>query len=419
MDTRFSTTFSMLCIIMLAFATSCSNKSEKMSDSDYVNLAQEKIDNCKSGHIRMKYSHRFDNEPRSRESVFDIEFYFMKDSTGSVKSFYSTVKYDTVNTENLFFNDTVTSLDNGAISRCLYFPTLPQYYEYKWVKNGNLTKIFGYDSISCTDTIINQNMAAIISADKYNETGSVFRTHEHCSYIIGTDGTLYATTYCYEELMLPNATSAYKHYYDHIDIEEITLYNEINPDIESLINNKRSELSSFTKPETTLSTRPNDDSNELTIEHKPFPEKAYNWQLPTYNGDSLSSIDIKSKIMFVGFYDLTDPFSITEEIFALHCMKLIDSTYNDNDVCVVGINIGDKETDKARAILESGDIKFNNAMGNSLAQQYNLKSCPYFLIIDCATNKIIYHQRGSYGYENYGANEYMKVIDEALERIKG
>ena len=405
--------------MLIAFAISCSNKHEELTATDYVNLAQEKIDNCKSGHIRMKYTESFDNISMTFELMSNIDFYFIKDSTGRVKSFCSTINSDTVNEENLFIDDTLMSLSKGLISRCYYSQDVPLRHEYRMASNGNLAKILEYDSISCTDTIINQNMAAIISADKYNETGSVFRTHEHCSYIIGIDGTLYATTYCYEELMLPNATSAYKHYYDHIDIEEITLYNEINPDIESLINNKRSELSSFTKPETTLSTRPNDDSNELTIEHKPFPEKAYNWQLPTYNGDSLSSIDIKSKIMFVGFYDLTDPFSITEEIFALHCMKLIDSTYNDNDVCVVGINIGDKETDKARAILESGDIKFNNAMGNSLAQQYNLKSCPYFLIIDCATNKIIYHQRGSYGYENYGANEYMKVIDEALERIKG
>lgn len=408
----------MLCIIMLAFATSCNNKSEKMSSSDYVNLAQERIDNCKSGHIRMKYAKENGGAFELKDCATDIDFYFIKDSAGKVKSFYSSYKYDTINTQNVFFDDSIISVDNGLLTRKGEDSFEPFWYPYTTIKNGNLAKIFEYDSISCNDTIINQNKAAIISADKYSETGSVFRTHEHCSYIIGTDGTIYATTSCYEELVLPHATAVYKHYYDHIDIDEITLYNEINPDIESMINNKRTELASFPQPETTPSARENDNASENALEDKPFPEKAFDWQLPTYNGETLSSTNIKAKIMFVGFYDLTDQYTITQEIFALHCMKLIDSTYNDDDVCVIGFNIGEKDADKARAILESGDFNFNNVMGNSLAQQYDLETCPYFLIIDCITNKIIYHQRGSYGDENYGANKYMKVIDEALESLK-
>ena len=198
MDTRFSTTLNMLCIIMLAFATSCNNKSPKMTSSDYVNLAQEKIDNCKSGHIRMKYAKDLGGAFELKDCATDIDFYFIKDNTGKVKSFYSSYKYDTINTQNVFFDDSIISVDNGLLTRKGEDTWEQFWYPYATIKSGNLAKIFEYDSISCADTIINQNKVAIISADKYSETGSVFRTHEHCSYIIGADGTLYATTSCYE-----------------------------------------------------------------------------------------------------------------------------------------------------------------------------------------------------------------------------
>lgn len=398
--------------ILIAFTISCSNKHEEMTATDYVTLAQEKIDNCKSGHIRMKYPEGFDNISMTFESVSDIDFYFIKDSIGRVKSFYSMVKYDTVSMENLFFGDTVISIDKGAISKCYYSQDIPLRCEYKWVKNGNLAKILEYDSISCADTIINEKKTAIISADKYGKPSRCLRTHTNQTFIIDSEGNLISIAFDEEEQVLPNATASLRSNYYRIDFDEITLYNEINTDIENLINSKHSEWANYPRPEKT--PIPREDNLFEDMEYKSAPEKAFDWQLTTFSGDTLSATDIKSKIMFAGFYGLDH----TVGIHALYCMKQIDSIYNDDDVCVVGFNIGDENETRVKAILESCDIHFSNVKGKSLFEQYGFPSYINFLIIDCATNEILYYRQGLiYGVEkDCGVSEYKKMIDEALNK---
>ncbi len=398
--------------MLIAFAVSCSNKHEEMTATDYVNLAQEKIDNCKSGHIRMKYTESFDNISMTFESVSNIDFYFIKDSTGRVKSFYSTINSDTINTENLFIDDTLMSLNKGIISRCYYSQDVPLRHEYRMANNGILAKILEYDSISCADTIINGKKAAIISADKYGKTSWCLRTHTNQTCIIDSEGNLISIASTEEEQVMPKATATFRNDYDRIDIEEITLYDEINPDIENLINGKHSQWANYPRPEKTPIPR---ECNPIEgMEYKSAPEKAFDWQLPTFPGDTLSTSDIKAKIMFAGFYGLDHSVGM----HALYCMKQIDSIYNDDDVCVVGFNIGDENEDRVKAILESCDIHFSNVKGKSLFEQYGFPSYINFLIIDCATNEILYYRQGLiYGVEkDCGVSEYKKMIDEALNK---